>query len=384
MKIAIDISQKVHPGTGVDTYTRNLVREVLRLNSAGKHEYILFGTSLRRKHIFDFFSAQLRMEGLRFKSSFWLLPPTFTTQLWNQIHHFKIERLIGKIDLFHSSDWTQPPTGAKKVTTIHDLVVYKHPESSHPQIISVQKKKLDWSKKECDAIIVDSLATKKDCHKLLMIPNEKMHVIPLAAGNNVNEFASKNDSEKEIEIHRVRDKYQLTKPYILAVGTREPRKNLERLVEAVKKISGVDLVIVGKFGWGNSIRTKQLKIENNSKILGFVSEQDVQPIYAGAIAYVHPSLYEGFGITIVEAMTLGVPVITSNVSCLPEAGGDAALYINPHNVDDIRKKIIEVIQLSPEKRKILIQKSLNQAKKFSWEKTARETLKVYEEVYGKK
>lgn len=382
MKIAIDISQIVHPGTGVDTYTRNLVRELLRLNSGGKHEYILFGTSLRRKHILDLFSAQLRNEGLKFKSSYWLLPPTFTTHLWNQIHHFKIERLIGKIDLFHSSDWTQPSSGAKKVTTIHDLVVYKHPQSSHSEIVAVQKKKLDLSKKECDAIIVDSLATKKDCHTILKIPNEKMHVIPLAAGNNVNEFASQSDSQKEIEILRVRNKYHLSKPYILAVGTREPRKNLERLVEAVKNISGIDLVIAGKFGWGNSIRSEQLNIGNNIKILGFVSEEDVQPIYAGAVAYVHPSLYEGFGITVVEAMTLGVPVITSNVSCLPEAGGSAALYINPHSVDDIRKKIIEVIQLPSEKRKILIQKSLDQAKKFSWEKTAKQTLVVYESLFS--
>ena len=169
MKIGIDISQIVYEGTGVATYTKNLISNLLAIDK--KNEYVFFGSSLRRQ-------KDLK----RFTKNVWPIPPTLLDVLWNQLHILPIESLIGSLDIFHSSDWTQPPTKAKKVTTIHDLIVYKYPESSHPQIITTQKRRLDWVKKECDLIIVDSLATKKDCQEILGIGESRLRVVYPAVG----------------------------------------------------------------------------------------------------------------------------------------------------------------------------------------------------------
>ena len=269
------------------------------------------------------------------------------------------------------------------MTTIHDLVVYKHPQSSHSEITSVQKRKLHWVKKECDAIIVDSEATKKDCQEILKIPQSKMHVVYLAAGNSVDDFVRQSQNFRKEQVENVRRKYHLTKPYILAVGTREPRKNLDRLIKSASKIPEVNLVIAGKFGWGDQMKNDNFRMINVN-VLGYVPEQDMPALYSGAECYVHPSLYEGFGVTVLEAMTLGVPVVTSKASSLPEAGGEAALYVNPKNTNDIESKIKQVLTLSQKGRSAIISKGLKQASKFSWEKTALETLNVYEKVYGDK
>lgn len=170
MKIGIDISQTAYPGTGVANYTRNLVTALLRMDK--KNEYILFFSSLRKKCpmvISDFPNASLKT----FK-----FPPTLLDFLWNRLHICPIEWFVGKVDVFLSSDWLQPPTArARKVTTIHDLIVYKHPEGLAKKIIAVQKRKLAWVKKEADAVICDSLSTKKDATEILGISEKKLRLV---------------------------------------------------------------------------------------------------------------------------------------------------------------------------------------------------------------
>lgn len=388
MKIGIDISQIVHEGTGVAMYTRQLVKELLRQN--GKNEYILFGASLRKKEILDDFASELKNDGLKFKTSFWLVPPTFLDEIWNQIHHVKVERLIGKIDVFHSSDWTQPPTKAKKITTIHDMVIYKYPQFSHNKtefrtdvfapsanIVSTHKRRNVWVKKECDLIIADSEATKKDIVENLGIPEGKIRVVYLSAGEDYTKYAKSDKIIQQKKIKAIREKYLLPEKYLLAVGTREPRKNLDSLFEAFKKLSkkNTTLVIVGKYGWGGE--NEKLKIKN-VKLLGYIPQEDMPALYAGAQAFVYPSLYEGFGVPLLEAMTVGCPVITSNISSMPEVGGNAAIYFDPNSIDDIKQKIDEFLSLSPKAVDSLQKKSVFQAKKFSWKKTARDTLNIYE------
>lgn len=392
MKIGIDISQIVFEGTGVATYTRNLVRELLRINSGGHNDYVLFGASLRRKPILDLFAKDLQKEGLKFTSSFWLLPPTLMAEVWNEVHHVKVEKLIGKIDVFHSSDWSQPPSRAKKITTVHDLVVYKYPESSQGKlgfrleklaplanIVAVQKQRLAWVKKECDLIIADSQATKKDLIDLLAIPKEKIGVIYLAAGEEYWQYNSLKENERARKIISVKSKYHLEDDYLLAVGTQEPRKNFARLLEAFKTIdrSKVTLAIAGKYGWGE----QNSKVEdNNIKQLGYVPQEDLPALYAGAKVFVFPSLYEGFGVPILEAMTVGCPVITSNIGSMPEAGGEAAIYVQPDNVNSIADGINKILKLTSKEYAQLSARSKIQAKKFSWENTATETLGLYESL----
>jgi glycosyltransferase involved in cell wall biosynthesis len=187
-------------------------------------------------------------------------------------------------------------------------------------------------------------------------------------------------------------KYGVSGDYILFVGTIQPRKNLERLIEAFSmllktydlgpKTKDLQLVIVGRKGWMYDEilnAPKKFDIEDRVKFVHDAIDEDLPLFYQNAVFLVLPSLYEGFGLPILEAMQNGCPVITSNVSSLPEAGGDAALYVDPNNTRDISEKM--QILLKDEKiRQDLINKGYEQAKKFSWEKSARETLRVLEEV----
>lgn len=369
MTIGIDISQIIYPGTGVAMYTRKLV-EALLLRNDPDTNYLLYGATLREtKQLTDF------AKGKKAATSFWPLPPTLGALLHNKLHTFPIELMTGKLNLFHANDWIQPRTSSPKVMTIHDLVIYKSPESTHPQIIAIQKQTLALAVKECVHFIVDSQATLNDCVELLGIPKEKMSVVYLAAGNETEAFVGKSDAEQKKEIARVKEKYSLPEHYFFAVGTRQPRKNIDRLVLAFSSLDLKDtkLAIAGNYGWG-----ADQKSNDSVSLLGFVSQEDIAPLYAGSLAFVYPSLYEGFGLPILEAMTIGTPVITSNLSSMPEAGGDAALYVDPTSVDDIGRKLLEVTQLSGVKRADLIKKGKAQAKKFSWEKTAEQTFKIYQ------
>jgi len=180
------------------------------------------------------------------------------------------------------------------------------------------------------------------------------------------------------------NKFDIKSDYILFVGTLQPRKNVPRLIEAFSKLSKNDLqlVIIGKKGWQfDEILNapKKFRVEESVKFLDSVSDAELLSFYKNAICFVLPSLYEGFGLPVLEAMQQGCPVITSNVSSLPEAGGDAALYVDPYNVEDITKKMENLIK-DNKLREELIKKGFEQVKKFSWEKTAKETLKVLEDV----
>ena len=172
MKIGIDISQIVYEGTGVANYTRNLVENLLRIDK--ENEYILFFSSLRRRYK----KLKIKYKKHKVKIKKFKIPPTFLDILWNRLHIFPIEWFIGKVDVFFSSDWTQPPTiSAKKVTTIHDLSIFKFPKEHHPKIVATQKRRLKWVKKECDLVICDSESTKKDVMEILKIPEDKLRVV---------------------------------------------------------------------------------------------------------------------------------------------------------------------------------------------------------------
>jgi glycosyltransferase involved in cell wall biosynthesis len=168
----------------------------------------------------------------------------------------------------------------------------------------------------------------------------------------------------------------------LAQGTREPRKNLKRLIDAFvifKKNNPkcrVDLAIAGKYGWGEDVDGAK---NPSVKILGFIPEKDMVAIHASAICLAYPSLYEGFGLPLVKSLKVGTPIITSNVSSMPEVGGNAAFYVNPNSIPDLTKAITKIIKSSALRKK-LIENGLIQAKKFDWSKTAEQTLSIYKSI----
>jgi hypothetical protein len=192
MKIGIDISQIAYEKTGVANYTKNLVDQLLRIDH--KNKYILFFSSLRKKYQKSKLPTLGASGTLRGASKITIksfrIPPTLLDILWNRLHIMPIEWLIGDIDMFFSSDWLQPPTKAKKVTTIHDLTVLKYPEEMHPKtefnsknliispnIVEIQKRRLKWVKKEADLVICDSQATKKDAMEVLGINEKRLRVV---------------------------------------------------------------------------------------------------------------------------------------------------------------------------------------------------------------
>ncbi|MCL5675828.1 MAG: glycosyltransferase [Patescibacteria group bacterium] len=186
MNIGIDISQLAYPKTGVAIYLRNLVEKLVELDK--KNEYILFFSSLRRQLDNSFING---LTSSRVKIKMFHLPPTFLAFIWNQFHVFPIEYLIGNVDIFISSDWTQPPTlKAKKATILYDLIVYKYPEETHnklsfnpfkllisPNIVETQKRRMFWVKNEADIVFCISQATKDDAKKILGIDDNKLKVI---------------------------------------------------------------------------------------------------------------------------------------------------------------------------------------------------------------
>ncbi len=363
MRVGIDISQVVFDGTGAATYTSALVNALL---AKSNDDFVLFGASLRQKQKLEQFINSLPK---KVDHKFVSIPPTLLNILWNDLHTLSVEKFIGKVDIFHSSDATQPPSKAKKITTVHDLVAYHFPETLHPKQLQVQRRRLGWVKAEADAVIAVSQATRDDLLAFLGIHPEKISVVYEGVNAMFNEGV-REDAEK---IKQVQTKYAIPQEYILSIGTMQPRKNLSRLVTAFKQLENPPtLIIGGSVGWG-----KKLEQAPNVILTGFIKQQDLPYLYAGAKMFIYPALYEGFGLPVLEAMACGTPVVTANTSSLPEVGGDAAIYIDPKDMNSIAEGMSKALSMSETDYKTAQQKSIKQAAKFSWEKAATETLNVY-------
>lgn len=231
-----------------------------------------------------------------------------------------------------------------------------------------------YSIKKSKKIITISESSKNDIINLYKVPAHKIAVIY----PGIKEVRSNHLSMDDIK-----EKFEINNKYILFVGTLQPRKNITRLIEAFSKLkTDADLVIVGKKGWQYEEileAPRKFEVKNRVKFIENALDEDLPSLYKNAEFFILPSLYEGFGLPVLEAMNYGCPVITSDVSSLPEAGGDAALYVDPENVEDISKKMQELL-VDKDLRDRLIKKGHEQVKKFSWEKSAKETLKVLENL----
>lgn len=362
MKIGIDISQIIY-GTGVSSYTKNLVSALLALDK--ENQYCLFGGSLRRKRELKEF-VQKFQDQTNVQNRLVSISPMVADFLWNNLHKLPIEFFTGKLDVFHSSDWAQPPARqARLVTTIHDLVPLLFPESSSPKIVATHQRCLKWVQKEVDRVITVSEATKNDIITHLRISAEKISVVYEAPDPSFKRVG-------EQAIQKTKEKYKIPKEYLLVVGA-DPRKNVERIAQAIELMNDAPtLVVVGR-KWESSHL-------NSNKILwlGYIEAEDLAALYGGAGALVYASLYEGFGLPILAAMQAGCPVVTSNISSMPEVAGKAAVLVNPQEVDNIKQGIEEALN----NREELIKKGFERVKDFSWEKAARETIKVYKEAYN--
>lgn len=274
----------------------------------------------------------------------------------------------------------------KTVVTVHDLTPLVFPKF-FPRGI---KGELKWqlqkiALRKADAVITDSESSKKDIVKKAGISNEKINVVYLAATNNFRKF-----NPLDPRIAKVKKKFDLPDKFILYVGDVTWNKNLPRLVEAVNRIN-LPLVMAGKalvdkyFDKTNPWNQDLIKVQklakerNNIFSLGFVEENDLISLYNAATIFVMPSLYEGFGLPILEAMSCGCPVVTAKEGSIPEVAGNAAFYVNAYDPKSIAEGIKTMYE-DKDLRREYSKKGLIQAKNFSWRKTAKETFNVYEKV----
>lgn len=353
MRIGVDISQLAYPGSGVWRYTHSLVEQLLTYK---EHEFVLFYSSLRQPLTINFDTLIKR----------YFFPPSLLEFLWNRLHVLPIESLVGDIDVFHSSDWVEPPTRCPKVTTVHDLVVYKYPESLPKSIVETHKRKLEWVVKESAFIVADSVSTKHDLMDVLHVDEKRIRVVYPGVDT------------------RFKSSGREAKPYFLCVGTIEPRKNLTTVFEAFSQIAkefpDYILIVAGKIGWKEKETyemVKKLGIEKQVKFRGYVTDKELVSLYQQASCFVYPSVYEGFGLPILEAMACGVPVVASDSSSLPELGGDVSYYASYNDSAAFARQMKTVITLTYKEREALSRRCIERARTFSWERTAREMMEVY-------
>ena len=296
-------------------------------------------------------------------------PALYETSLRLGLPH--IEWATGKVDLLHCTSVIPFASRAKMVATVHDLAFLKYPEFFSSRGNSVFRRSLKILLKRAEILLCSSQATLNDCAEYGFASDRLRHV-PLGVSAPV---ISQNAAE-------VRRRYGLNSDYLLFVGTLEPRKNLTRLVEAIETLgdSAPELVVVGATGWGEievsqKIQTKPL---SQVKFVGFVAPDELGALYAGASAFCYPSLMEGFGLPILEAMSCGVPVVTSRGSSTQEVAGDAAVFVDPRDTTSIANGITDALK----RRVELVELGYNRAAKMTWKNTAIATAAIYDEVVG--
>lgn len=284
--------------------------------------------------------------------------------------------------IFHGTNFALfPGKNSRKLITIYDLTFIKYPHYADA-VMKTYTQKIKQCLQEADAAIAISENTKKEIVAHFNFDPDRIYVTPLAS-----RYHPKYLSEEQVDKIQSSLAYNFARPYILFVSTIEPRKNIINLVHAFNYLKEQykiphNLVLIGQKGWNyqdifNAIASSPWREQIHH--LDYLSDELVALFYSQANAFVYPSYYEGFGLPVLEAMTLGTPVITSNTSSLPEVVGDAAILIDPDDAIALAEAILKVISDS-QLRQELIQKGQQRAKLFSWENTARETLKAYQSL----
>lgn len=285
------------------------------------------------------------------------------------------------LDVFHASThWRNPPRRAKLTTTIHDMTCWLMPELHSKANVAVTRWVGENIAKRADGILAVSESTRRDAIRILNLDPGRIKVVYPGVPEPFFEVTAAN-------VHAVRAKYGLERPYVLSVGTVEPRKNIPGLLAACAGLSATtreqyELVVAGPIGWADPATVAKVRsVTEGVRYLGYVGEADLPGITAGATVLAYPSLYEGFGLPVAQAMAAGTAVLTSNVSSLPEIAGDAALLVDPRSSAEIRDGL-ERLLTSPSLRERLGAAGRLRARQFRWETAARSSLKWWRLLVG--
>jgi glycosyltransferase involved in cell wall biosynthesis len=287
-----------------------------------------------------------------------------------------------QIDVFHGLDQAGIPFFLKKgryVVTIHDILPLMLPWAFPLKHRLVTRVGLSRIRQQADGILVPSTTVKHDVMERLHVPENRIFVVPWGCEE---QFQPTGDP---VHFQRMKERYGLPDRYILFVGTLEPRKGLSTLLQAFAILGpgqldgGMKLVIAGGRGWGYAhLLTSQmaLALHDNVVFTGFIDEVDLPHLYRGALMFVYPSVHEGFGLPILEAMACGTPVITSNTSSMPEVAGHAAILVEPNNPEALAAAITQMLR-DDTQREELRRRGIGRAREFTWQAVARQTLRVY-------
>lgn len=276
-------------------------------------------------------------------------------------------------DIFHASTLIAcPPKRPRLTATIHDMTCWLMPEL-HPAANLRAERNFAELLKRADRLIAVSACTKNDAVRVLGIDPERIAVIHSGIA----------DAFFHADPAGIRERYGIERPFVLALGTIEPRKNIDALLDAFEALpvhlrEAFELVIAGPMGWASEKTAERLRAV---RYLGYIPERDLAPLTAAATVLAYPSLYEGFGFPVAQAMAAGAPVITSNVSSLPEIAGDAAVLIDPRSVAELRDGLARLLE-SPDLRSILSSRGRERAKQFQWRRCAAKSFEFFRKAAG--
>ncbi len=381
MHIGIDASRAaLARRTGTEGYSLHLVRALLALDSP--HSYCLYFNISPQPGLFPAGANVCRR----------VMP---FPRLWTHVR-LSWEMLRHAPDVLFVPAHVLPLVHPRRcVATIHDLGYYHEPEAHRAR----QRAYLAWATRynaeHATLIIADSQATKRDLMVILGVTEEKIRVVYLGVDSRFR-------PQDVVRVAQVKAKYGITGEYVLYVGTLQPRKNLVRLLEAFGRVvrsldmgyqglapfdqadpqRALHLVLAGAKGWGYQdilATARQMELANLVIFPGYVADEDLPALYAGARLFVLPSLYEGFGLPVLEAMACGTPVVASSVSSLPEVVGDAGVLADPMDAGDLARAMVRVL-MDAGRAADMRRKGMERAREFTWERCARETLAVLEEA----
>jgi glycosyltransferase involved in cell wall biosynthesis len=329
MRIGVDITAAITQGGGIGRYTRELIQALVKADQ--KNDYHLF--SARQPAVLPVPDPVPAGERITYHQA--PLSERWLYRLWYRLRlPLPVQWFTGPIDLYHSPDFVLPPVrdGIPTLLTVHDLSFVHYPDMFTPALVTYLNKVVPWSVDRATHILADSQATKNDLLNLWDVPADKVTVLYSGVSGRFQPVTNRK------RLAAVRQKYNLgDSPYLFSVSTLQPRKNYQMLIQAFQPVAVEqphNLVIAGGKGWLYEEMLAEVEkqgLEGRVKFIGFAGDEDLPALYSGAALLVFPSLYEGFGLPLLEAMACGVPVLTSNASCLPEVAGEAAVQLSPHD-----------------------------------------------------
>ena len=373
MHVAIDIQSVVGLRSGVGQFTYHLARTLPALDPQNRYTLFLFDFR-RRLRDYALEAGPARLLKVR-------VPGLLVSACWDLFRTPPVDAIVGKADLFHFPNYVIPPLAeGRAVASVYDVSFLRYPECASAHTLRWLDRNLERSLERADGIVTISEFSKAEIVELLGVPPWKVRVVYPGVSEAFRRPAP------EADLARVRRRYGLPDCYLLAVGTLEPRKNLATLVKAFSieraffRSRRCGLVLAGARGWKAGPLFEQIGRQNLQEdvvVTGYVDDRDLPALYQGAAMLVFPSLYEGFGMPLLEAMASGLPVVASDTSSHREVLGEEAVFVSPHDPDSLARALKDLL-LDQERRRALAASGTARAAQFTWERCARSMKEAYE------